>query len=138
MKCLSIRPPWSTMIVAGIKPVENRKWYCRHRGPLLIHSSKTWDSEGADWIVKVYPEMTGFIRHSRHLRGYIIGRVNMTDCVRFHESKWFFGQFGLVFDKPHEFDRDEAIPYKGRLGLFNVDLDLEAPRKHTQKGLKWE
>ena len=79
MKCLSVRPPWSTLIVAGrgIKPLENRTWYCKYRGLLLIHSSKTWDSSGALWIVRHRPELEGMIYHSKHLRGYIIGHVKM-------------------------------------------------------------
>lgn len=36
MKALSIRQPWASQILAGIKITEYRSWYTHHRGPLLI------------------------------------------------------------------------------------------------------
>ena len=124
LKCLSIRPPWSTLIACGLKPVENRKWYCKYRGQLLIHSSLRWDKEGAEWICDKFPELRGLINHSWHLKGYIIGFANMIDCVETHSSEWFSGPFGFVFSDPIEWLREKAIPYKGQLSIFNVPRDL--------------
>jgi hypothetical protein len=120
MKALSIKPPWSTMIVAGIKPIENRNWYSKYRGRLYIHSSKTWDKEGAKWICENYPHFKGFINHSKHLRGFLIGHVEMVDCVNRHNSPWFFGPWGFVFENPIEFSHESVIPFKGRLGIFEI------------------
>ena len=44
MKVLSIKQPWASAIVYGLKDVENRNWQTSYRGPILIHSSK----EGLD------------------------------------------------------------------------------------------
>ena len=43
MKAISIRQPWAWLILNARKDVESRDWIypCRHRGPLLIHASKT-------------------------------------------------------------------------------------------------
>ncbi|MCB2188832.1 MAG: ASCH domain-containing protein [Deltaproteobacteria bacterium] len=41
MKCLSIRQPWASLIVAGMKDVENRSWATKYRGPVLIHAAAT-------------------------------------------------------------------------------------------------
>jgi hypothetical protein len=43
---LSIRQPWASLIVAGLKPVENRSWRVRYRGPLLIHAGQRVDVDG--------------------------------------------------------------------------------------------
>jgi len=45
MKCLSLWQPWATLLVGGAKRVETRGWPIRHRGPLLIHAAKKWDSD---------------------------------------------------------------------------------------------
>jgi len=39
---ISIRQPWASLAAWGIKDVENRSgWRYKHRGPLIIHASKT-------------------------------------------------------------------------------------------------
>lgn len=43
---LSVRPPWSHWIVAGIEPIENRSWQVNWRGTLAIHASTTVDELG--------------------------------------------------------------------------------------------
>ena len=39
-KAITIRQPFAWLIVQGIKPVENRSWETKFRGPLAIHSAK--------------------------------------------------------------------------------------------------
>lgn len=43
MKALSIRQPWAELILRGLKDVENRSWFTRYTGPLLVHVSRTAD-----------------------------------------------------------------------------------------------
>jgi len=46
---LTIRQPWCWAIVYGQKPVENRSWNMRYRGPLYLHAGarSRWDPDGA-------------------------------------------------------------------------------------------
>ena len=119
MKALSLKQPWATLIVSGIKPIENRKWKSSYRGPLLIHASKTWDEEGTQWICEHFPQLKGFVAVRRHLlQGYLIGSVEMVGCVQEHSSPWFFGPYGFIFENPTAFTK--AIPYKGQLSIFEV------------------
>ena len=120
MKALSLKQPWADLIVSGVKPIENRKWKSSYRGPLLIHASKNPDKEGAKWIVDHFPELKDLIYWTNHLKGKIIGQVNMVDCVEEHSSPWFFGPYGFIFHSPCEWPREKAIPYKGLLGIFEV------------------
>ena len=133
MKCLSIRQPWAWLVVVGIKPVENRKWYSAYRGPILIHAGKTFDEEGACWLihnkralnlcsVEDEIEFLDAIEESRKYRGGIVGQADMTNCVQTHPSPFFFGPNGFVMDNPKQV---EFIPMPGKLGIFNVpDLAL--------------
>ena len=120
MKAISIRQPWSWLIVNGIKDIENRKWRTDYRGPLLIHASKLWDQEGYEFIQSRGGEWkTDFLQEKEDFeRGYLIGMVEMIDCVEHHPSKWFFGPWGFVFESPEVWA--DPIPYRGQLGLFDV------------------
>jgi hypothetical protein len=48
MKIISIRQPWASLIVSGLKDVENGTWPTRYRGPVLIHASQRADDVTSD------------------------------------------------------------------------------------------
>ena len=122
MKALSILQPWAWLIVNGWKPVENRTWQTRFRGPLLIHAGKRWGREQRDdlaWVRLCFPHI--------HLPaefelGGIVGSATVTDCVSDMDSRWFFGPYGFVLSDPRAFNR--VVPCKGALGLFNVPPEV--------------
>lgn len=127
MKALSLKQPWADLIVSGVKPIENRRWKSSYRGHLLIHASKTWDAEGAKWICEKFPHLQDFIQIGTHLKGYLLGSVEMIGCVEEHSSPWFFGPYGFIFKSPCEWCGTalayKVIPYKGQLGIFEVNLN---------------
>ena len=116
MKAISLKQPWAWLIVKGIKDVENRTWLTHYRGLLLIHASKKFDYEGFNWIAEQHgiemPKVQDF------LRGYIVGKVDLIDCVDYYKSKWFFGPWGFVFEAPECWQ--VPIAYRGQLKLFEV------------------
>jgi hypothetical protein len=118
MKVLSLRQPWAWLVFHG-KDIENRSWPTRHRGPVLIHASMNYDKEGKKWVVRNFPK----IRIPIHLpRGAILGRVELADCVTASGNRWFFGPYGFVLKNPVEFKK--PVPYKGRLGIFDVPEEI--------------
>ena len=38
-RALTVKQPWASLLVAGIKTVENRTWTTKYRGPLAIHAA---------------------------------------------------------------------------------------------------
>ncbi len=42
-KALSVRQPWASLIVCGLKTIEVRTWSTSYRGPLYIHAAKSLD-----------------------------------------------------------------------------------------------
>ena len=123
MKALSIRQPWADLIILGIKDIENRTWRTQYRGTLLIHAAQQLDERG-EWLLCSTPgfkdDMNALYRTCGHVsqRGFIIGTVELFDCVSHHSSKWFFGPYGFVLKNPVKFEN--AIPFSGRLGIFTV------------------
>lgn len=127
MKALSIRQPWAQLIVAGIKPVENRSWPTPVRGPILIHASKAFDTEAFFWLLNNWqsyglPPAVDDLLRSKTVSGFpqggIIGTADMVDCVTSHPSPFFGGPFGFVLANAKEI---EPIKMSGRLQFFNVD-----------------
>ena len=43
MKAISVKQPWASLIISGIKDIENRKWKTNYRGRVLIHASNSTD-----------------------------------------------------------------------------------------------
>ncbi|HOW47347.1 MAG TPA: ASCH domain-containing protein [Rubrivivax sp.] len=116
---LSIRQPWAWLVANGIKPVENRTWPTRHRGPTLIHAGLVFEPQAAAQILRVFPELRDRLPQQYELGG-IVGIVNVVNCVKRHESRWFTGPYGFVcmHARPLPFRR-----WPGALGFFRVPDD---------------
>lgn len=56
MKALTVCQPYAHLIAIGEKPIENRSWPTRYRGPLAIHAGRSREWLGEDDERK-YPGM---------------------------------------------------------------------------------
>lgn len=108
MKALSVRQPWASMIAQAWKTIETRTWATSYRGPLLIVSSKTPRIEPA---------------------GCALCICNLVDCRPMREGdapaaqcSWAEGLFSWVLA---DIRRIEPFPVKGKLGLYEVDYQVE-------------
>lgn len=100
---LTIRQPWCWAIVHGGKPVENRGWVMRHRGPIWLHAGarSRWDPAGAqftllrrawDQHIRRTPDWPGLpvsdIELGRRTAlmpfGAVVALAEVTDC---HDSR---------------------------------------------------
>lgn len=140
---LSIRQPWASLIIHSTKDVENRTWWTRVRGPVLIHAGLQPDctieelnafvrerdictvpgcgyGQGGD-LAEMRRRVQEWPLRDKPLRDYprggIIGMVDIVDCVDRMDSTWFTGPWGFVLRnaRPLPF-----FPCKGKLGFFRV------------------
>jgi hypothetical protein len=127
---ISVKQPWASLLVAGVKTVEVRTWSARRRGRVLIHAGKTPDARPEGWALVTTPELTELAR----LRGGIIGVGELIECVRYENAEafaaaveehrndpdWFRrdGLFGFVFQNLHPI---AYHPYPGQTGFFGVE-----------------
>lgn len=96
MKTLSIAQPYASLIASGIKNIHNSLWHTSYRGEILIHArpyiidqknlfrnltQEQWEHAND------YFSTDGF-DPNRIETNAIIGRVNIIDCVRNHDSIW--------------------------------------------------
>lgn len=119
MKAISIRQPWAWCIIAGYKDIENRTWPTKYRGRILIHAPQTIDTEGVEILREVFEE-EGIDFPLEFKTGGIVGSAVLKDCVTSHNSTWFSGPYGFVLKKARQLP---FRPYRGRLGIFNVDVE---------------
>lgn len=123
---LSIRQPWAWLIVNGFKDIENRDWATPFRGRFLVHAGQTMTRPQYDAVVTqlllegLHPPGMPLFDEMKALCGGFVGWSRVTDCVREHPSKWKQpGSYGFVLadSRPIPF-----VPWKGRLGWFNVPI----------------
>jgi hypothetical protein len=119
LKALSIRQPWSWLIVAGYKDIENRAWPTSFRGRIYVHSGKELDKV-ALLEFRLRKMKTFCCRDlpddKQLVRGAIIGEVDIVDCVKQSGSPWFTGPYGFVLRNPRLYQK--PIDCVGRLGIF--------------------
>lgn len=137
MKALSIKQPWAWLIVNGHKDIENRDWFTKFHGPVLIHAGKTLD----DWAIvktKFGLRLTPWFREwlaERQLgaallgldilkrpsfefpAGGIVGMATIADCVTDSKSPWFVGDYGFLLKDAKVLP---FVPLRGQLGFFDV------------------
>jgi hypothetical protein len=121
-KALSIMQPWSWLIVAGHKDIENRDWPTRFRGPVMIHAGKRMDEGYSDAQEWDWPDIELPCDFDM---GGIVGEAEIVDCVTASRSRWFCGRYGFVIRnaKPLPFR-----PCRGMLGFFTPDFTVSAPK----------
>lgn len=144
MKTFTIKQPWASLIVEGIKDIENRTWPCpkKYIGKrVLIHASA---KNAGDYFNLLNAAQKNYHMAYRLANGYspledlylnngcIIGSVDIIDCVINHPSVWAekcepiykYGTdkivqatYNWVLANPIKFP--EPIPAKGKLSFWD-------------------
>lgn len=112
IKALTIKQPWASLIVHGIKDIESRSWTTDYRGRLLIHAGASLDtSDEAKQSSLLLP------RGADMPRKCVVGAVILSDVVSDSSSKWAdAGCYHWVLGDPIVFTR--PVPCRGLLGLW--------------------
>ena len=127
MKALTVKEPWASLIINGYKEYEFRSWKTNYRGRILIHAGLTLE-EDASKNFKDYNLNYG--------KGEIIGEATLIDCIlvtdKLEEDLYKLNP--LVYAKSKHSRvyawkledikvYNRRIPSKGRLGLWNYDIN---------------
>lgn len=128
MKALTVKQPWASLIVDGIKDIENRTWPTKFRGRILIHAGAKPDKEPYmlfnDEQLEEIDDCVMDVIESYENTGAIIGSVEIVDCVQNHISIWAEkGVYNWVLANPIKFT--QPIPAKGKLSLWECKLEDE-------------
>lgn len=130
MKAITIKQPWASLIVAGIKDIENRTWKTSFRGRVLIHAAKTPVKEGLMALnnLQLFALMNRANweqEFSNVPNGAIIGSVEIVDCVKDHSSRWAEkGVWNWVLANPIMFN-EPIMDVKGKLSFWDYPYGEE-------------
>lgn len=130
-KCITVKQPWASLIVHGIKDIENRTWKTNFRGRVLVHSSmKIADYDFTQPQYQRLGELHIRRSYDHELKlktGLILGSVEIVDCVINHPSIWaektIDGNkpiYNWVLANPILFDK--LIPAKGKLSFWDFEI----------------
>lgn len=121
VKALSLKQPWASLVVAGVKTLETRMWATSHRGALVVCASRAVDPRGP-WG---HPALQG--RRDLPL-GVALGVVEVVGCRAMMPGDeaaalcaWEPGRKVFELARPWAF----AQPHHAR-GMLNV-FALELP-----------
>lgn len=95
MYALSIRQPWATLLVHGLKTIEVRVWPTERRGRILIHAARTPDERAE--ALKLVP--AALVKESKQLGG-IIGSAELIDCREYSSREAFAADRQLHLNDP--------------------------------------
>lgn len=162
MMALSVRQPWASLIVAGIKRVENRTWTTDYRGPLLVHASL--DGEDADEVddprlplltelSRLYDAKSGAIKKGARfyrvdadgalvrLRDFTEDEEREEDFLLGHEDGLPFGGIiGAVMLEDVVRDSDDRFAERGFFHwIFDKPVELSCPEFQVNGKLRlWD
>lgn len=130
LRILTVRQPWSSLIVLGFKPIENRGWGTDYRGDVAIIAGRALDTgERAQHAFAKYLAPMGWERVANLPRGGVIGVGELYDITRMSDSWWFTGPVGLILRNPRQTSR--LLPMPGNLSMFSAtESDEETIRAH--------
>lgn len=124
MKCLSISQPFADLIISGKKTIELRSWNTNFRGEFLIHAPSKIRIDDCSRL-KI---------NKKFVTGAIIGKAEIYDVKKYNslkeiklDRKFHFSAkkfqnktYGFMLKNPRSFRI--PIPWKGKLGLFDVKI----------------
>lgn len=111
---LSLKQPWATLLVHGLKTIEVRSWRTARRGPLLIHAARIPDPRPEAWLY--VPE---HLRdEARRLVGGVVGRGRLTGCVAYRTLEAF------VADRRRHWNLPEWFQHRGLYGFVFEQLEV--------------
>lgn len=81
MKAITIKQPWAWAIIFAGKDIENRSWYTKYRGPLLIHAGAAYRAD------ITLPRGVHAPDRSELDASAIVGMVDLVDVVEASRSR---------------------------------------------------
>jgi hypothetical protein len=127
LKAISLSQPYASLVASGKKTIETRTWATKYRGPILICASQNverWDDNTNDWMPCGVALATATIVNCRPMT---IADEAAACCKIYPKAV----AWELVDTKPLE----KPFPVKGKLGVFDVDVQVPVPFEAPKEDL---
>jgi|SRR3990170_7523077 len=133
MKALSLWQPWASLWACGRKTYETRDWSTSYRGQLLVHAAKRLILDVSDELREILEDECGGHWMRDLPAGALIAQCELADCLPTEHvhvdaderAQGNFTRGRYAWSPMNMRPLDRPIPWRGQMGLFNVDiLDL--------------
>lgn len=127
MKVLTIKQPWTSLIVNSYKEYEFRSWKTNYRGKILLHAGMSLENDMLERFKNYNLDYT---------LGAIIGEAELADCILVDTSfqEKLMNINPIVYGRSNHVETyawklvnikkyDKPIYIKGKLGLWNYGDD---------------
>ena len=105
-KAISLKQPWANLVAEGTKTIETRTWGTRHRGDIVICSSRKPPTHPAGCAIAV--------AELYDVRPMAKKDEEKTCCMLYPKAhSWLLRNIRKI---------DPSIPVRGSLGVFSVRL----------------
>ncbi len=131
MKVLTIKEPFATLIMNGVKHIETRSWKTNYRGEIYIQASISKikkDIFERKELVKLFENL------DMHC-GYVICKACLKDCIYMDDEfiknvsyqelicgRYEIGRYAWILD---DIKIINPIKVKGKLGIWNYEGDIK-------------
>jgi activating signal cointegrator 1 len=99
VKALTLRQPFASLVVAGLKKIETRSWAPKYRGRIAIHAGGSLSpAEARGCHLPPFGRALASLEHdtSHDLpRGAVLGEVTLVDCLRMSTSTGLSGHLNI-------------------------------------------
>src|SRR5437763_1823554 len=79
---ISLKQPWATLVVSGLKTIEVRKWSTARRGRVLIHAARISDPRSEAWAL-----VPAELQADAQLVGGLVGAVDVVGCKTYRDRE---------------------------------------------------
>ncbi|HLN32225.1 MAG TPA: ASCH domain-containing protein [Gemmataceae bacterium] len=131
---LSIKQPWATLLIHGLKTIEVRRWPTSRRGRVFIHAARVPDPRDEAWAL-----VPAELRGAAKLMGGILGSAHLSGCIAYRQKERFVADQRCHLNLPSWFDgsllygfsftHPQVLPfraYRGWMRFFPVTEELPA------------
>ncbi len=135
LHALSIKQPWATLLVSGLKTIEVRRWSTARTGRVLIHTGSVADARPEGWS-----RLPAHLKELAQLRGGVVGAAQLTRCIAYpspesfakdqelhlNDPSWFLQPklYGFAFAQPEVLP---FLPCTGWLRFFEIEIPVPNP-----------
>lgn len=132
MKAITIKQPWASLIVEGVKNIENRSWPTKFRGRVLIHAAQK-DFDFRNYMTSEYERHYINSIKKPYITGAIIGSVEIVDCKKSidNPNKAWGNLYCYHWILENAIEFTEPIPAKGRLSFWDYPNILAEPEERN-------
>lgn len=136
MKALTIKEPYASIIMSGLKEYETRSWKTNYRGKIYIHASIKIDDD-----LKSRNDLQKLVYDNNITLkpGYILCEAYLDDCIYMNDmfiknvsdKEKMVGRYELGRYAWHLSDIRviEPVQAKGKLGIWNYEFDVKYIRR---------